>query len=65
MGLAHRLFVYGTLMDAWMMRRLIGRVPEGREARLRGYERCRLRGRPYPGLIPIRGAVVEGVCYEG
>jgi gamma-glutamylcyclotransferase (GGCT)/AIG2-like uncharacterized protein YtfP len=59
-----RLFVYGTLMRAKVVRGLIGRVPAAREATLRGFARCRLRGRTYPGLVGDEGGSVSGMVYE-
>jgi hypothetical protein len=34
-------------------------------ARLAGYRRCRLRGAVYPGLLPVAGALTEGVLWRG
>lgn len=59
-----RLFLYGTLLDP---RRLAAMSGEARLARravpalLPGHRRVRLRGTPYPTLLPDRDAAVRGL----
>ena len=59
-----RLFCYGTLQDEAVVAALLGGVPPARGAVLRGYRRVALPGRPWPGVIPVRGAVTLGTLYE-
>jgi gamma-glutamylcyclotransferase (GGCT)/AIG2-like uncharacterized protein YtfP len=59
------LFAYGTLMLPEVMRAVAGREFPGRPARLAGYARYRLHGKPYPGLRPLPDAVTDGVLYSG
>lgn len=60
-----RLFCYGTLCMADVMRRVCGRLPAHMPAVLDDYARYALIGRSYPGLCPARGQQVEGVLYLG
>lgn len=62
---APALFAYGTLMLPEVMRAVAGREFPGRPARLAGYARYRLHGKPYPGLRPQPDAVTDGVLYGG
>jgi gamma-glutamylcyclotransferase (GGCT)/AIG2-like uncharacterized protein YtfP len=59
-----RLFSYGTLMLAEVMEIVAGRRFTARRATLAGYRRRLLRGRVYPGLLPVAGESVEGVLWE-
>ncbi|MEM9025462.1 MAG: gamma-glutamylcyclotransferase family protein [Verrucomicrobiota bacterium] len=45
------LFVYGTLMEPEVLRRLLGHVLEMRPAVIRGYRRFRVRNAVYPGIV--------------
>lgn len=59
------LFVYGTLREAHIQERLIGRTIEGQSDELRGYRRDWTLFPPYPVALPsqpeehIRGVVLE------
>lgn len=59
------LFVYGTLMFPEILRALIGRVPDSRDAMAAGWRAAALRGRRYPGLVPgpsaARGRLISGL----
>lgn len=59
------LFVYGTLCFDDVLRRLLGRVPARRPARLPGWRAAALAGRPYPGLVPAPGGAARGVLMSG
>lgn len=61
----HRLFVYGTLKQADLLRRLLGKVPPAVDASLDHYCRYRLRGRPYPGIRHRRHDHVDGRLLSG
>lgn len=52
-----RLFVYGTLLDLDLVARLTGAPAMMQPASLPGFRRVRLRGTPYPTLIPAGGQV--------
>lgn len=65
-----RLFFYGTLLDADIQRRVIGRVLAGAaflSATLAGFRRVRAAGKWFPILVPgvasdaVTGAVAEGL----
>ncbi len=60
------LFVYGTLMDESVQRRLLGRAVAGRAAVLAGFEKGVLRQgeAEYPILRRRAGAVVGGLVLE-
>ncbi len=59
------LFVYGTLMDPEVWRRVTGRRARGEPARLDGWQARLVRGRPWPGLVEMPGGVVHGLVYRG
>jgi gamma-glutamylcyclotransferase (GGCT)/AIG2-like uncharacterized protein YtfP len=62
------LFAYGTLMFPEILRALIGRVPDGRDAAAAGWRAAALQGRRYPGLVPgpslARGRLIIGLSGE-
>jgi gamma-glutamylcyclotransferase (GGCT)/AIG2-like uncharacterized protein YtfP len=63
--LNRRLFCYGSLRIAKVMRAVIGRVPPGREAELEDHAPRRIRDASYPGAAPLAGAKMPGCVYEG
>ena len=57
-----RYFFYGTLLDAEVRALVLGRArPALTPARLDGYRRVCVRGRPYPIVIPDPGGSVAGL----
>jgi gamma-glutamylcyclotransferase (GGCT)/AIG2-like uncharacterized protein YtfP len=54
------VFVYGTLLEDRRAQGLLGRLPHHRPAKLLGYARYRVRGAPFPAIIPESGSSVEG-----
>ena len=56
----HRLFVYGTLQHPPLLRHLLGRAPALEPVSVDGWRAARLRGRVYPGLIPMPGSTARG-----
>jgi gamma-glutamylcyclotransferase (GGCT)/AIG2-like uncharacterized protein YtfP len=58
------VFAYGTLEIPAVMEAVTGRRFPGREARVVGFARHRLRGRLYPAAVPEPGAVLAGRLYE-
>lgn len=62
---AHRLFVYGTLIQQDLLRRLLGKAPPAVDASLDHYRRYRLRGRAYPGIRYSHHDRVEGRLLAG
>jgi gamma-glutamylcyclotransferase (GGCT)/AIG2-like uncharacterized protein YtfP len=61
------VFLYGTLMDPAVARRIAGQdrfVREARPALLAGYRRVLLRGTPYPTLVRDARGVVHGLLAE-
>ncbi|MGE0383246.1 MAG: gamma-glutamylcyclotransferase family protein [Gammaproteobacteria bacterium] len=59
------VFAYGTLIFGELMEALTGSRWPAEPARLPGYARYRMRGQPYPGIVPAPGASVDGVLYRG
>ena len=62
------LFVFGTLMDPDLLTLVLGRAldPAGVvPARLRGWRRVHVAGRPYPMVVPHPGGRVEGLLLHG
>lgn len=62
--MAWRYFFYGTLMDAAVRRRVLGREVAGRHIRpatLAGWRRVHRRGAGYPVLVADPDARVEGL----
>jgi gamma-glutamylcyclotransferase (GGCT)/AIG2-like uncharacterized protein YtfP len=64
-GTSDKLFCYGTLVFAGVMRAVTGGDHPSRSAVLRGYARYRVRGEPFPGIVEQPGAEVHGVLYHG
>ena len=58
------LFAYGTLMWPEILEAVAGRRLEGSPAVLEGYSRFRVKGEPYPVVIPSPKGTVEGVLYQ-
>ncbi len=50
-GLGSTLFVYGSLQSEEVLQSLLRRVPRSSACRLRRYQRFRVAGRDYPGII--------------
>jgi len=61
----HDLFVYGTLMFPRVVEAILGRCPEFQEATLSGYLRVRVKGQPYPVILPEAGSNVTGRVLVG
>ncbi|MEQ8165041.1 MAG: gamma-glutamylcyclotransferase family protein [Alphaproteobacteria bacterium] len=62
------LFFYGTLLDADIRHRVLGRaIPDDRliPASVADYRRLAVPGRPYPGAVPDRGATLSGAVLRG
>lgn len=60
------MFVYGTLLFPEVVAALIGRVPRTVPAAVDGWRAARLRGRPYPGLVPAPGwGAASGLVLSG
>lgn len=59
------LFAYGTLQVEAVVRAVLGRRPEAREAELPDHARTRVADAPYPGLFEAPGATTPGLLYAG
>lgn len=62
-----RVFLYGTLMDPEVARRVAGEdrfVREARPALLPGWRKVPLRGTPFPTLVRDEASAVHGVVAE-
>ena len=57
-------FAYGTLMCEDIMLAVTGRRLSSLRGFLRDYQRRTVKGEVYPGLIPERGGIVEGIVYR-
>ena len=57
-------FAYGTLMCEDIMLAVTGHRFSRTPGVLRDYRRRAVKGEAYPGIIPERGRVVEGIVYR-
>ena len=64
-AMPNELFCYGTLCVADIMRRVSGSLPASAPATLTNYACYGLVGWVYPGIVPLKGARVDGVLYQG
>lgn len=64
--MAEKLFVYGTLKDPEVQKRVFGRTTEGIPDALEGYEKSQLviEGETFPALVPKEGSIVDGLVLE-
>ena len=62
--MSSRLFAYGTLMCADILRAVCGLDRRGIDAELSGYRRHPVRGEDYPAIIAAPCGRVRGVLYE-
>jgi gamma-glutamylcyclotransferase (GGCT)/AIG2-like uncharacterized protein YtfP len=58
------LFAYGTLICEDIMFAVSGRRSMGVRCLLRDYERGKIQGEVYPGIVARPGKIVEGVLYS-
>ena len=59
------LFAYGTLQLPDILEAVLGLRWQGAPALLPGYARYRVRGKPYPAIVPEPGGNVAGLLYPG
>lgn len=59
------LFVYGTLRNPQVCRRLLGRMPASSGAILCGYVRMGVRGAAYPAMVADASNRVDGLVLTG
>lgn len=59
-----KLFCYGSLEFAEVMREVTGRSFAAEPATLDGFARYRVRDADYPGLLPEPGARTDGTLYR-
>lgn len=63
--MTRHLFTYGSLMFPPVWRRVVGGAYPTETATLPGYAIFRVKGEPYPGIVPVTGSVgVPGVVYR-
>jgi len=62
-GEAAPLFVYGTLVFAEVVERLLGRLPEVARAAAPGWSTRMLPAKPYPGLVPDSMSAAGGLLF--
>ncbi|MBI4558309.1 MAG: gamma-glutamylcyclotransferase [Candidatus Hydrogenedentes bacterium] len=60
---AEQIFVYGTLMDASIQRRILGRTAEARPGTLHGYRKTMVHvdGQGFPNIEAAEGHAVNGL----
>jgi gamma-glutamylcyclotransferase (GGCT)/AIG2-like uncharacterized protein YtfP len=58
------LFAYGTLMFPAVVKSVIGRIPDSRPGVINGYQRLKVAGESFPGLIREEGKSVQGLVYS-
>ncbi|MDX9740063.1 MAG: gamma-glutamylcyclotransferase family protein [Gammaproteobacteria bacterium] len=61
--MAQHLFCYGTLEFPEVMTQVAGRPLSGERAVVEDYERRRMRGGPWPGIVAVPGGLVHGTLY--
>lgn len=66
MGEVHKLFIYGTLQDLDIQKKIFGRIIEGIEDSLVDYKRSEIiiEGDSYPVVVPSVVDEVEGKVIE-
>ncbi|AUZ85825.1 gamma-glutamylcyclotransferase family protein [Methylophaga nitratireducenticrescens] len=57
------LFVYGTLMDPEIMRKVSGQKHTSKVATLDGFMRKKIKDEVFPAMIPQQGSRVAGLVY--
>ena len=57
------IFTYGSLMIPAVMHSVTGHGFASVSASLKDYGRYRVKGQPYPGIVPEKGTLIEGVLY--
>lgn len=57
-------FTYGSLMCADIMSSVCAVPLQGEPASLQDYARHPVRGEDYPGLVAVKGPLVEGILYR-
>nr|CAB3468935.1 unnamed protein product [Digitaria exilis]CAB3471363.1 unnamed protein product [Digitaria exilis] len=64
-GGPHSVFVYGSLMADEVVRAILNRVPPAAPALLPNYHRFNVKGRVYPGILPVDSKKVAGMVLMG
>lgn len=62
----YKLFVYGTLMQPEILKRLINRIPDKKESRLNNFYFSKLH--PYKAILPCneeKEEHIDGILLEG
>lgn len=59
-----RLFSYGTLMCAEVMKKVLGYIPEHQVGVLRDYQIYSIHAEHYPAVLPSKGSCVHGLVYS-
>ena len=60
----HSLFCYGTLQIPMVMAKVIQRIPEGKQARVKGIEAMKFTGKSYPGIRDAAENELSGILYS-
>ena len=58
------LFTYGSLMSSDIMHHVAGCMAESAPAVLKNFQRSKIRGEEYPGIVGHPGAEVAGILYR-
>ena len=60
------LFAYGTLCVPIVIKKVIGRVPSGMKATIKGYDCFQVNGRLFPGVrVSSPESETSGILYQG
>jgi len=64
--MAEKLFVYGTLRDSEVPKKVFGRTEVGKPDVLEGYERSQVvvEDETFPALVPKEGSIIDGLVLE-
>ena len=61
----YSVFTYGTLQIGSVMKAVTGKDFPSFPATLHGYQRFKIKGKTYPGIIKNESSAVEGTLYKG
>ncbi|ESQ32605.1 hypothetical protein EUTSA_v10005041mg [Eutrema salsugineum] len=61
----HNVFVYGSILEPAVAAVILDRSADTVPALLHGYHRYKLKGRPYPCIVPLESAKVNGLVITG
>ena len=60
----HSVFTYGTLQLGSVMQAVTGKGFPSQSATLHGYQRFKIKGRTYPGIVKNESSAVQGTLFR-